>query len=117
MQSDAVPRVPIRPATTAPERAVSKEAQVCHVRHAAVGTGFLQRVHLRQPGYSFLPSVSRLLGVTIIADTIQLHTWTRSLGPDAVVEEQESLRSQLKGECEELAGFYGATNLTPPPTP
>ena len=52
-----------------------------------------------------------------VQDTIQLRTWIRSLGPDAVVEEPESLRSQLKREWEELIGLYGSTNLTPPPTP
>jgi predicted DNA-binding transcriptional regulator YafY len=43
-----------------------------------------------------------------VQDTIQLRTWLRSLGPDAVLEEPESLRAQLKGEWEELASLYGA---------
>lgn len=42
-----------------------------------------------------------------VRDTIQLRTWLRSLGPDAVVEEPESLRAQLKREWEELASLYG----------
>ena len=43
-----------------------------------------------------------------VQDTIQLRTWLRSLGPDAVVEEPESLRAQLKREWEELASLYEA---------
>ncbi len=42
-----------------------------------------------------------------VSDTIQLRTWLRSLGPDAVVEEPESLRAQLKREWEVLASLYG----------
>lgn len=42
----------------------------------------------------------------LVQDTVQLRTWLRSLGPDAVVEEPESLRAQLKGEWEELASLY-----------
>ena len=42
-----------------------------------------------------------------VQDTIQLRTWLRSLGPDAVVEEPESLRAQLKREWEVLASLYG----------
>ena len=42
-----------------------------------------------------------------VQDTIQLRTWLRSLGPDAVVEEPESLRTQLQKEWEELVSLYG----------
>jgi predicted DNA-binding transcriptional regulator YafY len=42
-----------------------------------------------------------------VQDTIQLRTWLRSLGPDAVVEEPESLRTQMQKEWEELTGLYG----------
>ena len=42
-----------------------------------------------------------------VQDTIQLRTWLRSLGPDAVVEAPESLRAQLQREWEELASLYG----------
>lgn len=42
----------------------------------------------------------------LVQDTVQLRTWLRSLGPDAVVEEPASLREQLKGEWEELASLY-----------
>lgn len=41
-----------------------------------------------------------------VQDTIQLRTWLRSLGPDAVVEEPESLKAQLKREWEELVSLY-----------
>lgn len=49
-----------------------------------------------------------------VQDTIQLRTWLRSLGPDAVVEAPDLLRAQLKREWEELASLYGAPNVTPP---
>ena len=42
-----------------------------------------------------------------VQDTIQLRTWIRSLGPDAVVEVPELLREQLKREWKELASLYG----------
>lgn len=41
-----------------------------------------------------------------VQDTIQLRTWLRSMGPDAVVEEPEALREQLKRECAELTRLY-----------
>lgn len=41
-----------------------------------------------------------------VQDTIQLRTWVRSLGPDAVVESPESLREQLKNEWNELVTLY-----------
>jgi predicted DNA-binding transcriptional regulator YafY len=41
-----------------------------------------------------------------VQDTIQLRTWIRSLGPDAVVEAPELLREQLKREWQELASLY-----------
>lgn len=44
-----------------------------------------------------------------VQDTIQLRTWLRSLGPDAVVEAPESLRAQLQREWEELASLYGGS--------
>jgi predicted DNA-binding transcriptional regulator YafY len=45
-----------------------------------------------------------------VQDTVQLRTWIRSLGPDAVVVEPEALRLQLKREWDELASLYGATS-------
>lgn len=48
-----------------------------------------------------------------VQDTIQLRTWIRSLGPDAVVEEPESLRIQLKREWEELVSLYGESQPDP----
>ena len=42
-----------------------------------------------------------------VQDSIQLRTWLRSLGPDAVVEEPESLRTQLQKEWAELVALYG----------
>lgn len=41
-----------------------------------------------------------------VQDTIQLRTWLRSMGPDAVVEKPEALRDQLKRECAELQSLY-----------
>lgn len=41
-----------------------------------------------------------------VQDTLQLRTWLRSLGADAVVEEPESLRAQLQREWEELVSVY-----------
>lgn len=45
-----------------------------------------------------------------VQDTIQLRTWVRSLGPDAVVEEPEHLREQLKREWADLLSLYGGIN-------
>lgn len=45
-----------------------------------------------------------------VQDTIQLRTWLRSLGPDAVVEEPNHLREQLKREWESLASLYAGKN-------
>lgn len=47
------------------------------------------------------------LGVCV-QDTIQLHNWLRSLGPDAVVEEPTSLRDQLQRELQESLLLYTA---------
>lgn len=44
-----------------------------------------------------------------VQDTIQLRTWLRSLGPDAVVDEPETLRSQLRRECAELQALYATS--------
>ncbi len=57
-----------------------------------------------------------------VQDTIQLRTWLRSLGPDAVVEEPETLREQLKREWAELQSLYGEAPTAPqchvsPPRP
>lgn len=41
-----------------------------------------------------------------VQDTIQLRTWLRSLGPDAVVESPDFLRNQLNGEWRELVKLY-----------
>lgn len=49
-----------------------------------------------------------------VQDTIQLRTWLRSLGPDAVVEAPESLRAQLRREWEELASLYGGSRQASP---
>lgn len=43
-------------------------------------------------------------------DTIQLRTWLRSLGPDAVVESPESLKRQMEHEASELAALYASGN-------
>jgi predicted DNA-binding transcriptional regulator YafY len=43
-----------------------------------------------------------------VHDTVQLRTWLRSLGPDAVVEEPTSLREQLRSEWIELQALYGS---------
>ncbi len=45
-----------------------------------------------------------------VQDTIQLRTWLRSLGPDAVVEQPTSLRAQLQSEWEELVAMYGGSS-------
>ena len=45
-----------------------------------------------------------------VQDTIQLRTWLRSMGPDAVVEEPKALREQLKRECAELTCLYEGRN-------
>ncbi len=44
-----------------------------------------------------------------VPDTIQLRAWLRSLGPDAIVEEPENLRSQLRRECAELQALYATS--------
>lgn len=41
-----------------------------------------------------------------VPDTIQVRTWLRSLGADAVVEAPEGLRDQLKSEWAELGRLY-----------
>lgn len=41
-----------------------------------------------------------------VPDTIQLRSWLRSLGPDAVVEEPTALRQQLRREWTELMSLY-----------
>lgn len=48
-----------------------------------------------------------------VQDTVQLRTWLRSLGPDAVVDEPESLRIQLKREWETLVSLYGVSQPNP----
>jgi len=45
-----------------------------------------------------------------VQDTIQLRTWLRSLGPDAVVEQPTSLRARLQSEWEELVAMYGGSS-------
>jgi len=42
-----------------------------------------------------------------VQDTLQLRTWLRSLGPDAVVEEPSSLQAHLQREWRELLDLYG----------
>ncbi len=44
----------------------------------------------------------------LVPDTIQLRTWLRSLGPDAVVEGPAQLREQLRREWAELQSLYGS---------
>ena len=44
----------------------------------------------------------------LVPDTIQLRTWLRSLGPDAVVEEPAQLREQLRREWAQLQSLYGS---------
>jgi predicted DNA-binding transcriptional regulator YafY len=41
-----------------------------------------------------------------VQDTIQLRTWLRSLGPDAVVDSPGLLKNQLLNEWKELASLY-----------
>jgi predicted DNA-binding transcriptional regulator YafY len=41
-----------------------------------------------------------------VQDTIQLRTWLRSLGPDAVVDSPDFLRNQLANEWRELVNLY-----------
>ena len=41
-----------------------------------------------------------------VQDTIQLRTWLRSIGPDAVVESPDFLRNQLNDEWRELVKLY-----------
>ena len=43
-----------------------------------------------------------------VPDTVQLRTWLRSLGPDAVVHEPAELREQLRQEWIELVQLYGS---------
>jgi predicted DNA-binding transcriptional regulator YafY len=43
-----------------------------------------------------------------VPDTVQLRTWLRSLGPDAIVDEPKLLRIQLKRECAELQSLYAS---------
>jgi predicted DNA-binding transcriptional regulator YafY len=45
-----------------------------------------------------------------VHDTIQLRTWLRSLGPDAVVEQPISLREKLRSEWIELQALYGGAS-------
>jgi predicted DNA-binding transcriptional regulator YafY len=45
-----------------------------------------------------------------VQDTIQLRTWLRSLGPDAVVESPEQLRVELRREWADLLSLYGDTH-------
>ena len=41
-----------------------------------------------------------------VQDTVQLHNWIRSLGPDAVVEAPASLRDRVWQDVQALAGLY-----------
>lgn len=41
-----------------------------------------------------------------VQDTIQLRTWLRSLGPDAIVDSPEFIRNQLENEWRELVTLY-----------
>jgi predicted DNA-binding transcriptional regulator YafY len=45
-----------------------------------------------------------------VQDTIQLRTWLRSLGPDAIVESPEHLRVELRREWADLLSLYGDTH-------
>jgi predicted DNA-binding transcriptional regulator YafY len=45
-----------------------------------------------------------------VNDTVQLRTWLRSLGPDAIVDEPEMLRIQLKREWAELQSLYNSND-------
>jgi predicted DNA-binding transcriptional regulator YafY len=42
-----------------------------------------------------------------VQDTVQLHNWIRSLGPDAVVEAPAALRDRVWQDVQALAGLYG----------
>ena len=44
-----------------------------------------------------------------VPDTIQLRTWLRSMGPDAVVEQPMTLRNQLRSEWAELQSLYATS--------
>lgn len=48
-----------------------------------------------------------------VQDTIQLRTWLRSLGANAVVEQPPSLRAQLQQEWSELAALYEEVDQVP----
>ncbi len=41
-----------------------------------------------------------------VLDTIQLRTWLRSLGPDAVVDEPLQLRDRMRADWAELQSLY-----------
>ena len=45
-----------------------------------------------------------------VNDTVQLRTWLRSLGPDAIVDEPELLRIQLKQEWTDLLSLYDSND-------
>lgn len=65
------------------------------------------------PGQSMLPIDGEWTRVQVkVLDTIQLRTWLRSLGPDAVVEKPEPLREQLKREWAELQSLYDGGNVS-----
>jgi predicted DNA-binding transcriptional regulator YafY len=56
---------------------------------------------------SMMPIDSEWTRVQVkVQDNIQLRTWLRSLGPDAVVEAPEHLREQLKTEWSVLQALY-----------
>jgi predicted DNA-binding transcriptional regulator YafY len=46
-----------------------------------------------------------------VQDTVQLHNWIRSLGPDAVVEAPAALRERVREDALALAGLYAEGSL------
>lgn len=44
-----------------------------------------------------------------VQDTVQLHNWIRSLGPDAVVEGPAALRDRIRQDAESLTALYRQT--------
>ena len=60
------------------------------------------------PGQTMQPADEGWMRVQArVQDTVQLHNWIRSLGPDAVVEAPAALRARVREDALALAGLYG----------
>jgi hypothetical protein len=46
----------------------------------------------------------------VIQDSVQLRTWIRSLGPDAIIEQPKSLQEEFQREYESLLTQYNNLN-------